>query len=85
MKDRMMVEAHKEAQAKVDAMQARLDVALADKAAMQATYQVKSTEMAKKTGPIVSKVQKSHKDLGDVAAKTIATGNEVLSKERNPG
>ena len=82
MKDRMMVEAHKEAQAKVDAMQARLDVALADKAAMQATYQVKSTEMAKKTGLIVSKVQKSHKDLGDVAAKTIATGNEVLSKER---
>ena len=82
MKDRMMVEAHKEAQAKVEAMQARLDVALADKAAMQATYQVKSTEMAKKTGLIVSKVQKSHKDLGDVAAKTIATGNEVLSKER---
>ena len=82
MKDRMMVEAHKEAQAKVEAMQARLDVALADKAAMQATYQEKSTEMAKKTGLIVSKVQKSHKDLGDVAAKTIATGNEVLSKER---
>ncbi|MGB3300684.1 MAG: hypothetical protein WBA76_20665 [Phormidesmis sp.] len=82
MRDRMMVEAQKEAQAKVDAMQARLDIALADKAAMQATYQEKSTEMAKKTGLIVSKVQKSHKDLGDCAAQTIATGNEVLAKER---
>ncbi|MGB3298670.1 MAG: hypothetical protein WBA76_10410 [Phormidesmis sp.] len=83
MKDRMTVEAHKEAQAKVEAMQVRLEVALSDKAAMQATYQEKSTEMAKKTGLIVSRVQKSHKDLGDVAAQTIATGNEVLSKERS--
>lgn len=83
MKDRMMVEAHKEAQAKVEAMQARLETALRDKAAMQATYQEKSTEMAKKTGLIVSKVQKSHKDLGDVAAKSISTGNEVLAKERH--
>ncbi len=82
MRDRMTVEAQKEAQAKVDAMQARLDIALADKAAMQATYQEKSTEMAKKTGLIVSKVQKSHKDLGDCAAQTIATSNEVLTKER---
>ena len=82
MRDRMSVEAHKEAQAKVDAMQARLEAALADKAAMQATYQEKSTAMAKNTGLIVSKVQQSRKDLGDVAAQTIATGNEVLAKER---
>ncbi len=82
MRDRMMVEVQREAQAKVDAMQERLEGALKDKAAMQATYQEKSTEMAKKTGLIVSKVQKSHKDLGDVAAQTISTGNEVLAKER---
>lgn len=82
MKDRLMVEAQREAQTKVDAMQIRLESALADKAAMQATYQEKSTEMAKKTGLIVSKVQRSHKDLGDVAAQTISTGNEVLAKER---
>ena len=82
MKDRMLVEAQREAQAKVDAMQQRLEEALKDKAAMQATYQEKSTEMAKKTGLIVSKVQKSHQDLGDCAAQTIATGNEVLAKER---
>ena len=50
MRDRMSVEAHKEAQAKVDAMQTRLETALADKAAMQATYQEKSTAMAKNTG-----------------------------------
>lgn len=82
MKDRMLVEAQREAQAKVETMQAKLDKALQDKAAMQATYQEKSTEMAKKTGLIVSKVQQSHKDLGDVAAKTISTGNEILTKER---
>ena len=82
MKDRMLVEAQREAQAKVDAMQQRLEEALKDKAAMQATYQEKSTEMAKKTGLIVSKVQQSHKDLGDCAAQTIATSNEVLTKER---
>ena len=83
MKDRMMVEAQREAQAKVEAMQQRLDTALQDKAAMQATYQERSTEMAKKTGLIVSKVQRSHKDLGDVAAQTISTGNEILAKERH--
>lgn len=82
MKDRVMVEAHKDAQAKIEAMQARLEVALSDKAAMQATYQEKSSEMAKKTGLIVSQVEKSRKDLGDCAASTIATGNEVLAKER---
>ena len=82
MKDRMLVEAQREAQTKVDAMQARLDTALQDKAAMQATYQEKQSESAKKTGLIVSKVQKAHKDLGDCAAQTIATGNEVLAKER---
>ena len=82
MRDRMSVEAHKEAQAKVDTMQARLEAALSDKAAMQATYQEKSTAMAKNTGLIVSKVQQSRKDLGDVAAQAIATGNEVLAKER---
>ena len=82
MKDRMLVEAQREAQAKVDAMQERLDKALQDKAAMQATYQERSTEMAKKTGLIVSQVQKSRENLGDQAAQTIATGNEVLAKER---
>ena len=82
MKDRMLVEAQREAQTKVDAMQARLDTALQDKAAMQATYHEKSTEMAKKTGLIVSKVTEQHKNLGDCAAQTIATGNEVLAKER---
>lgn len=82
MKDRMLVEAQREAQSRVDAMQQRLDKALQDKSAMQATYQERSAAMANKTGLIVSKVQQSHKDLGDVAAKTIATGNEVLAKER---
>ena len=64
MKDRMTIAAHKEAQAKVEAMQTRLEAALADKAAMQATYAEKSTAMAKNTGLIVSKVQQSRKDLG---------------------
>ena len=82
MKDRMLVEAQREAQTKVDAMQSRLEAALQDKAAMQATYQEKQTEMAKKTGLIVSKVTEQHKNLGDCAAQTIATGNEVLAKER---
>ena len=82
MKDRMLVEAQREAQTKVDVMQERLDKALQDKAAMQATYQEKQTTMAKNTGLIVSKVEQSRRDLGDQAAQTIATGNEVLAKER---
>ena len=85
-RDKITFEVNRDAQEKaqkaIAAKQIELDQAIAAKVAMQATYQEKSTKMAKETGLIVSKVQQSRKDLGDKAAQTISTSNEVLAKER---